>query len=423
MIETMLSLYEMDYFRFILTLLLSFLTGLEMREYAKTLANAYFIGTVRTYTLIGMLGYIFYILDPSWRLYMSGLGILALLFGLFYYRKLRGEQKGIISLLAALLVYTYAPIIMTQPLWFTALIFVSIIFVVNAKTQVKTLLESVDNTEIITFSKLVLLSVVIWPLLPRTPISEMIPMSLSKIWMAVVVVAGISYVGYLLQRYFFKEKGFLVSGILGGIYSSTATTVVLSRQSKTIEAHEYTFVTAIILATGMMHIRLLMIIGFLSFSFFQLIVIPLGTLGGIALVGGYFLSRVKNGEPLKEDHPKQLNVNPLELGVALVFALMFVVMSVVTHYFVTHYGISGLNIMAFISGFTDIDPFILSLISTNFSISQNTIIAAILIAVGSNNLLKGLLALLLGSRKVGWMSLGALGTLSFLTFGMAYIVG
>ncbi|MDP3464618.1 MAG: DUF4010 domain-containing protein [Sulfuricurvum sp.] len=423
MIETILNLYEMEYFRFILTLLLSFLTGLEMREYGKTLGNAYFIGTVRTYTLIGMVGYIFYILDPSWRLYIAGLGVLALLFGLFYHHKLQEKQKGIITLLAALLVYAYAPIIMTQPLWFTALIFVSIIFVVNAKTQMQTLLESVDNTEIITFSKLMLLSVVIWPLLPTTPISSMIPMSFSKVWMAVVVVSGISYIGYLLQRYFFKEKGFLVSGILGGIYSSTATTVVLSRQSKTLQAYEYTFVAAIMLATGMMHARLLVIIGFLNFPLFQVILLPLGALGGISLVGGYILSRIKSDAIPKNEHAKQLNVNPLELGVALVFAMMFVLMSVATHYFVAHYGISGLNIMALISGFTDIDPFILSLINTNYSISQNAIISAILIAVGSNNLFKGIIALALGSRRVGWISVGTLGSLSILTVFIAFIIG
>lgn len=423
MLETVLHLYEMDYFRFILTLLLSFLTGLEMREYKKTLENAYFIGTVRTYTLIGMLGYIFYLLDPSWRLYIAGLGILSLLFALFYYSKLHEKQKGIISLLVTLLVYTYAPIIMTQPLWFSALIFVSIIFVINAKSQVQILLDIVDNKEIITFSKLVLLSVVIWPLLPTTPFSSLIPMSLSKIWMAVVVVSGISYVGYLLQRYFFKEKGFLLSGILGGIYSSTATTLVLLRQSKNIEKNEYIFAAAIVLATGMMHIRLLVIIAFLNFTLFQAILVPLVTLGGATLAGGMLLSRIKSDEILKNDSSKQLNINPLELGVAFIFAIMFVFISVVTHYLIAHYGISGLDLMAMISGFADIDPFILSLINTNYAISQNTVIAAILIAVGSNNLFKGFLALALGSRIVGWMSLGALGSLAIVTFVTALLIG
>ncbi|MFY9143655.1 MgtC/SapB family protein [Sulfuricurvum sp.] len=420
MYESILELYQTDYFRFLLTVVLSFLTGLELREYKRTLKNPYFIGTVRTYTLIGILGYIFYILDPTYRFYLAGFGVLSLLLGLFYYHKLQGEQKGIISILVSLLVYTYAPIIMTQPLWFTALVFVSVIFVVNAKTQVQLLIQCVDNTELVTFAKLVLLSVVIWPLLPTTPISPWIPMSLSKVWMAVVVVSGISYIGYLLQRYFFQEKGFLVNGVLGGIYSSTATTVVLSRNAKVVQSDEYTFTAAIILATGMMHVRLIVIIGFLNAALLQMLFIPLASLGALALIGGFFLSRLKQEVSHAAAEYKPAHVNPLELGVALVFAIMFVVMSMITHYFITDYGISGLHILSLIIGFTDIDPFILSLINGAYPIDQKTIVSAILIAIGSNNLFKGFSALILASRKVGWMSLGALGALSLVTFVIAY---
>lgn len=422
MYEIILELYKTDYFRFLLTVALSFLTGLELREYKRTLENPYFIGTVRTFTLIGILGYILYILDPTYRFYFAGLGFLSLLFGLFYYHKLQGEQKGIISLLTALLVYTYAPIIMNEPLWFTALIFVSIIFVVNAKTQVQSLIQHVDNIELVTFAKLVLLSVVIWPLLPTTSISEWIPMSLSKVWMAVVVVSGISYIGYLLQRYFFQQKGFLINGVLGGIYSSTATTIVLSRNSKVVQADEYIFISAIILATGMMHVRLLVIIGFLNSTLFQSLFIPLASLGTLTLIGGFFLSRLKQEVVHPTAEYKPIHVNPLELGVALVFALMFVVMSIVIHYFITDYGVSGLHILSLIIGFTDIDPFILSLINGDYPIDQKTIVSAILFAIGSNSLFKGLMALILASRKVGWMSLGALGSLSLITFLIAYVL-
>ena len=420
MYETILELYQTDYFRFLLTVALSFLTGLELREYKRTLATPYFIGTVRTYTLIGILGYILFILDPTYRFYLAGLGVLSLLFGLFYYHKLQVDQKGIISLLSALLVYTYAPIIMTQPLWFTALIFVSIVFVVNAKAQVQSLIQYVDNAELVTFSKLVLLSVVIWPLLPTTPISEWIPMSLSKVWMAVVVVSGISYIGYLLQRYFFQEKGFLVNGVLGGIYSSTATTIVLSRNSKVAQTDEYVFTSAIILATGMMHVRLLVIIGFLNSELLQALFIPLASLGALALIGGFLLSRFKPEVFRSAAEYKPIHVNPLELGVALVFALMFVVMSMITHYFITDYGVSGLHILSLVIGFTDIDPFILSLINGDYPIDQKTIVSAILFAIGSNNLFKGFSALIFASRKVGWLSLSALGALSLVTFLIAY---
>ncbi|MDD2838548.1 MAG: MgtC/SapB family protein [Sulfuricurvum sp.] len=422
MYEMLSHLYTTEYFRFVLTLVLSFLTGLEMREYKRSLNNPYFIGTVRTYTLIGVLGYILYILDPSYRFYLSGLAVLSLLFALFYHHKLQNGQKGIISLLSALLVYTYAPIIITQPLWFTALIFVSIVFIVNAKTHIQSLLETVDNSELITFSKLVLLSVVIWPLLPTSEISPWIPVSLSKIWLAMVIVSGISYIGYILQRYFFKEKGFILNGILGGIYSSTATTIVLSRQSKDIDDYEYTFISAIVFATGMMYLRLIAIIGFLNFELMKKLFLPLIVLSLIALLMGYAISKIKTEQKPDASEAVQNHINPLELEVALLFAAMFVVMTLLTHYFITYYGTSGLNILSLVIGFTDIDPFILSLVNGSYPIDTSAVISAILIAIASNNLFKGMGALMLGSRKVGWRSLAALGILAAMTFVAAWIM-
>lgn len=419
MYETMLQLYTTEYFRFLLTLALSFLTGLELREYKRSLEKAYFIGTVRTFTLIGMMGYIFYLLDGGGIYYLAGFAALVILFSLFYQRKLQEEQKGIITLLVGMVVYTYPAIIMTQPLWFTAMIFVSVIFVVNAKTQVHTLIQNVDSAELVTFAKLVLLSVVIWPLLPTDPISVWIPLSLSRMWMAIVIVSGISYVGYILQRYFFKEQGVMINGVIGGIYSSTATTVVLSRRSKSAESHQYTFISAIILATGMMYLRLLAIIGFLNIEFFKSLILPLGGLGFIALLSGYLIGRLNVEGSLETSEATTSNVNPLELGVALLFAGMFVVMTLITHFFINEYGSSGLNVLAVIIGFTDIDPFILSLINGKFAVSQNTIVSAILFAVGSNNIFKGFVALSLGSSRVGRLSMGILTVLACLTFGVA----
>lgn len=419
MSETLSTLYTTEYFRFVLTLMLSFLTGLEMRGYRNSLERAYFIGTVRTYTFIGMLGYILYVLDPSWRFYLAGFGLLVLLFALFYYRKLMSDQKGIISLLVATLVYTYAPMIMTQPLWFTAMVFVSIVFIVNAKARVHYFTTVVDNAELITFAKLVLLSAVIWPLLPHTPISEWIPMSFSKIWLAVVVVSSISYIGYILQRYFFHERGFLINGVVGGIYSSTATTIVLAKQSERLKSHRNIFVSAIVLATGMMYLRLMAIIGFLNFALFESLMLPLGIIGLFALGVGYAISRLSTDHPETQNN-EQSHINPMELGVAMVFALMFVVMSLVTHYFITNYGVSGLNILSFVIGFTDIDPFILSLVNGSYPITQNAVASAILLAVGSNNFFKGFSALILGSKEVGRMSFAALAVLSAVTFACAF---
>lgn len=149
---------------------------------------------------------------------------------------------------------------------------------------------------------------------------------------------------------------------------------------------------------------------------------PLGLLGAIALLGGYVLSKYTSNGEIEGINNAQININPLDLGMALLIAIMFVIMSIATNYLIAHYGISGLNILAFISGFTDIDPFILSLINTQHEITSNTVICAILIAVGSNNLLKGLIAFVLSSRRVGWMGLSILSLLSIMTFALAFLV-
>jgi uncharacterized membrane protein (DUF4010 family) len=239
--------------------------------------------------------------------------------------------------------------------------------------------------------------------------------------LAVVVVSGISYIGYILQRYIYPEKGFILNGIVGGIYSSTATTVVLARQSKEAQSHEYIFSSAIILATGVMHLRLMAIIGFLNASLFHQMAVTLGVLGGGTMAAGYLLSRLKRPGTPSGTETKTAHINPLELGVAFVFALIFVAMSLATHTIISDYGVSGLNWLSFIIGVTDIDPFILSLINGQYAISQDDIIRAILIAMASNHLVKGISAFSLASRKVGWFSLAGLVTLAAVTFAVAFL--
>ena len=90
--------------------------------------------------------------------------------------------------------------------------------------------------------------------------------------------------------------------------------------------------------------------------------------------------------------------NPLELGTAFIFAALFVIMIMLTHAVTQHYGVGGLKIFSFLAGFTDIDPFILSLLTGKYAIGHQEIFSAILISAGSNNILKAAYALWFG----GW---------------------
>jgi uncharacterized membrane protein (DUF4010 family) len=115
---------------------------------------------------------------------------------------------------------------------------------------------------------------------------------------------------------------------------------------------------------------------------------------------GFITSSVylKNQEN-EQEHIAIVDRNPLELKTAFVFAFLFVAMIVATHFVTKEYGSAGLEILSFVVGFTDIDPFILSILTGKFSISNTQIITAIMIAAGSNNLLKAIYALWFGGMK------------------------
>ncbi|VAW77499.1 hypothetical protein MNBD_GAMMA13-23 [hydrothermal vent metagenome] len=234
------ELLSQVWFHFALVALFGFLTGLEFREYSQSRdkeqpeVSVARLGTSRTFTFIAILGFVLYTLDPAYRLYLAGMIGLILFFALFYHHKLETGQTGLLQPLIGLIVYTYGPAITLLPPWFLVLLFVAVAFTLSARPLAHRLTANLDPREIPTLARFLLLSGVILPLLPDRMISSYIPASPFKIWMAVVVISGISYAGYILKKYLLKRQGYLVTGLLGGLYSSTATTVVLARKSRAL---------------------------------------------------------------------------------------------------------------------------------------------------------------------------------------------
>jgi uncharacterized membrane protein (DUF4010 family) len=114
----------------------------------------------------------------------------------------------------------------------------------------------------------------------------------------------------------------------------------------------------------------------------------------LAIIG---LLTVRNLAP--ELHDAVEVKHPLELTTATLFALLFMLFTFVTHYVTSHYGNQGLKFLAIIVGFTDIDPFILSLLSGKFTVSNSVIVPAVVLASGSNNLLKAAYAIALARNR------------------------
>ncbi|WP_456447304.1 MgtC/SapB family protein [Thiolapillus sp.] len=411
------------WFQFVLVAIFGFLTGLEFREYillrSKELPEipSISLGATRTFTFIAVLGFVLYLLDPELQLYLAGLLGLTLFFALFYYQKLRSGQPGLLQPLISLVVYTYGPAIMLQPPWFLVLLFVTIVFILSARPFTQQLTRNLEPQEISTLAKFLLLSGVILPLLPNHSISSYIPATPFKIWLAVVVISAISYAGYILKKYLLKRQGYLVTGLLGGLYSSTATTVVLARKSRLLEHPDAALNAGILAASGIMYLRLLALIAIMNTNLIPHTYIPLMLFSITTIAGAILIDRKA---PDAADTTTDLGrSNPLELGIALLFAILFVVMMIITQQVINHFGQTGLNLLSFGVGFTDIDPFVLSILSGHYqATSLQQLSAAIIIAAGSNNLLKAVYAATLGGfrnsgRIAAYLLILGLGTIGY----------
>ncbi|WP_321481112.1 DUF4010 domain-containing protein [uncultured Bacteroides sp.] len=388
---------------FILVTLFSLLIGLSQRKLSlKREGEATLFGTDRTFTFIGILGYLLYILDPSdMRLFMGGGLVLGFLLGLNYYvKQAQYHVFGVTTIIIALITYCMAPIVETQPSWFYVMVVVTVLLLTELKHTFTEIAQRMQSDEMITLAKFLAISGIILPMLPNQNIIPDVNLTPYSIWLATVVVSGISYLSYLLKRYVFHESGVLVSGIVGGLYSSTATISVLARKSKHAAAHEMAeYVAAMLLAVSMMFLRFLILIFIFSQPVFFLVYPYLLVMSfTAALVAWFMYSREKRSEKAGVIDEEESS-NPLEFKVALIFAALFVVFTLLTHYTLVYAGTGGLSLLSFVSGLSDITPFILNLLQGTNGVAVLIVAACSMQAIISNIVVNMCYAIFFSGRR------------------------
>lgn len=386
--------------QFVLVVVFSLLIGMEQRRHHAANEYQLLLGTDRTLTLIGILGFIMYKVMPMglW-FYISGGIVLSAYLGIYYYNKIKlGNNWGMTSVIIALLTYSLTPLVVHSPLWMVMLIFVTIITLVEMKESLFQFSKKFDHSEFITLAKFIIIAGIVLPLSPRQNISQDIAISPYQIWISIVSVSTISYVGYLLQKFAFPDKGLVLSSVLGGLYSSTATTLILSRKSKEENGSAH-YASAIIGATAMMYFRLFVLAWIFNPNVAKDLFLPFLI---FILIAGIFIFFVDKKYP-KSSHASKnkTDKNPLEFKTAIVFGLLFAFFGWLTNIVTSEFGNVGVNVLSFIVGITDIDPYILNLfqhIGGNFS--KELIVQATLIATTGNNLMKMIYALFLGNKNI-----------------------
>jgi uncharacterized membrane protein (DUF4010 family) len=360
-------------------------------------------GGIRTFPMLAALGAMLFLIDSHTLVpYVVGLAAVALvLFALVRAAcdANAAEPPSLMIPTSNLLAYTFGPLALRQPPWILVTAAVVAVLLFESREALHRLVEKVRPEEVFTLGKFLILAGIVLPLVPNHAVVSWTPISPFKIWLALVAISTISYISYLLQRYL-PKSGALLPSILGGIYSSTATTGTLARRQKEAGPARVELTVGIILATAMMYLRIDVIVAIFNAP---LAVVLLPALCGLfalaAAIASWLWLRRPRAQATVAD-TAVASVNPLQMGTALTFAALFVVVALASSWVRSSFGQKGVFVLAAITGTTDINPFVLSLAQGGVSdMSRVALSTAILIAVASNNVLNACYALAFGGVK------------------------
>lgn len=396
-----------DLLKFVLVTLMSLVIGLSQRKlYLKEEDSKHAFGADRTFTLIGILGYILYVAGSGSIVpFLCGGVTLTLLFVAYYIHKIFVQKSyGITSIVIALITYCLAPVVCEKDPWMAILVVVAVLILTEMKDKFIQFTKSMNDEEFINLAKFMIIAGVILPMLPKTELIEGSGLTPYSIWLATVVISGISYASYLVKKYVFKDGGVIITGILGGIYSSTATCIILAKKARDKSGDLSEYVAAIFCSIAMMYFRILILLGIFNFElmlqYWYLFAIMIVT---FALVALYFYTRKRRNQSVAQESQAldmEDEKNPLEFKVALLFAVLFVAFTIITHYALIYFGDSGLRILSVIVGVTDINPFIINLFQTQHAVAGSLLILATFQAMISNSFVNMVYGVAFSGKKL-----------------------
>jgi uncharacterized membrane protein (DUF4010 family) len=390
--------------KIVLVLFLSFLIGLEREEHKFT-AGSYSFGGVRTFPLIGLIGFSIALVSGNQMLPVTlGFIVIGAFLLLSYWHKLASAQvAGVTTEMSALTTYLVGALICYDHLWIATTLSVASLLLLELKTGLEKLASRTAPEEILTFAKFLLLSAVILPALPNQQFGRF-HINPFKTWLVVVAVSAISYGSYILQKVTKESGGVVLTALLGGAYSSTATTVAMARRAAR-EDRPHLFAGGILIASGVTYLRLAALVALFNRQLTEMLAPAFIVIALLAIAIGWFWSRL--ADPVDSQIKREYQPgNPLDLGAAFIFAIFFLGMLIATQLAATYLHKAGVNILAALVGVTDVTPFVMGMTQAAGTLTPLKVAAgAVMIAAASNNVVKAIYAYSLADRRTGGQSL------------------
>lgn len=385
--------------RFGAALFIGILVGLQ-REYSATAGEE--LAGVRTFALIALIGctapLIADILDAPWVAAVLLMIPAGFILAGYTVAAIKGDI-GLTTEMASIMTLLCGALCYWDYVWLAASLAVTTTVLLSVKLELQRFAHRLTRDDIVAALKFAVMSIIVLPLLPdRTfgpaPIDVINPY---RTWLMVVLISAMSFLGYVLLKILGPRQGMMVTGLLGGLASSTAVTVSAAQRSRQNPELAPSCVLTILSAWTVMFLRVLVIVLALSRDVFFAVALPLtaATVVCIALVW-LALRRVRTQEmtDVKVD-------NPFELGMAIKFGLLYAGILVVVRLAQTQLGDAGVYLSGILAGVADVDAITLSMVEmSRQGMTLEIVSLAIILATVSNTLVKGAIAWFAGSTSI-----------------------
>lgn len=389
--------------RVAVALLIGALIGLE-REFVQQRSGEQDFAGVRTFTLIALLGALGAHLstDKGPWLFLAGyFGLALLVWSSYRTHASRGPETGITTEVAALLTPLLAAMVVWGELALATALGVVSAFLLALKPRIHDLTRRMEADDLKAILEFGLVSAVILPILPNQGFGPYGVLNPFRAWLFVVLVSGISLVGYVLMKAFGPERGIGLSGLLGGLVSSTATCFGFAGRSKESPALSKVLALGIILSSCVMYPRVLVEVAVVHPPLLAFVWLPMVMMLSTSLVIAGWLWRRSRSLHQPVEQGVQVS-NPLRLTSAITFGVLFALVVVIVRVASETYGDIGVYIASALSGITDVDA--LTLGAANLAaigqLELSVAGAAVILAVLVNTVAKGVIAWSIGSQEL-----------------------
>ena len=386
------------------------LIGLERGWESRDWGEGTRVAGLRTFGLIALLGGVWAFFAREVDPLLIGFSFLALTLVLMvaYHSSLeRTEDFGVTSVIASLLTFAFGALAVFGYTVLASSSAVVVTFLLGFKPLLHGWLKKIERRELFATLKLLLISVVILPILPDSYLDSWQVFNPYHVWLMVVLIATISYLGYFSIKIAGNRHGPVLTGVFGGLVSSTAVTLNLARFSRQFPGDENALSAGILTACATMFPRTLFLASIINPALLKPLFPALLLMGVLSYLFAFLFW--KTAANIYESDTDLKLENPFQLVTALKFGALLLAILFIARMLHIYFGDTGVYFVAAISGITDVDPITLSMSRmSQEGLAIDVAVLAILIAVAVNSVVKGIMALSIGGRTLGFRVGGAM---------------